>query len=258
MNDKNIPEIKFQYIVAGDAVTFSEPVYSLVNNSQSLAFGIYGAPMDFDLDPVLNNIATSSIEKALSARGRVYNTQFLFRDKDGKELYKTLSDVDFSTTTYVLSIPSNIKNIDKLEINTVDVNGKILYQGIKDLNIPLQPTKDNTFTLLLLTVLLILTIISLFLFEQKYLKVLIVIVAIIILFLGVRIVTAATWGVPDSLISSQSYNGDASYYKQLTINHAGSLIRFNTNIQTEQYDTNQDLSLTYQSSFEACNNSKED
>ncbi len=253
LNNKNIPDVNFQYIVAGEMVTFSQPEYSTVPDSQKLTFNIYGTPMDFDLDPVLNNISTSSIEKSLSSNGLVYNTEFILKNSIGKELYKSTVDVDFATSTYVLAIPSNIKGITQVSIKSVNKDGEVVYEGTKDLNIP-QQSNNNTVTLVILAVLLILAIISSFVFKQKYLKLLILIVALIILFLGVRIVTAASWNVPESLLSSESYTGDAKYYKQLTVNHAGSLIRFNTNIQPEPYDTNQNIQLTYKSSFEACNN----
>lgn len=252
-NNKNIPDIDFQYIVGGEMVTFAQPEYSIVDNSQKLVFNIYGTPMDFDLDPILNNISTTTIEKMFSESSLAYNTEFVLKNKGGKELYKTIDNVDFSTSTYSLSIPSNIKDVTQVLIRSVNKNGKVVYEGTKDLN-NFQQSKSNTLTLVVLLILLILTIIMSIVLKQKYLKIIVLIIALVVLFLGFKIVTAAVWNVPDSFIVSESYNGDANYYKQLTVNHAGSLIRFNTNIQSEAYDINSGLSLTYKSSFESCNN----
>ena len=249
-----IPDVAFQYIVSGEMVTFGQPKYNVDNNSKSLVFNIYGAPVDLDLDIKLNNLSTSTIDKMLSASALVYNTEFVLKDVKGREVYRTSESIDFSTSTHSLLIPSGVHNFAIVDIKTFNTDGKVIYEGTKDLNLP--SDRDTTWTVVVLVILLLLALVSVIFIKNNYFRIIVLILAMALLFFGFRVVTADVWSVPDTFITSQNFTGDAEYYKYLTILHEGALIRFNTNIQTEAYDYNQNLNLVYNASFEVCNNTR--
>ncbi len=251
LGNASMPNVDFQYIVAGDMVTFKQPQYLKTPTSQVLNFGINGTPFDFDLDFKLNNISTSSVASQISSPS-IYHTEFILKNKKNKEIYKISDAVNFSTSTYALIIPLNIKDIAKVSIKSVNSEGIVVYEGTKELN--LSQSSFINFNLILLAILFLAVILLIIIFKDIKARLVLLLIAVIIIFLGYKVSTADVWGVPDSLVTYQNFSGDAQYYKDLTMNHSGALIRFNTNIQTEAYDINDDLEFVYNTSFEACNN----
>ncbi len=258
LDNSNIPTISFKYIVGGDMVTFGEPVYVLGSENQVLNFEIYGTPIDLNLDEKLNNLSTSTIVDQTSNSGMIYGTTFMLLDKNNKSLYTVSKDIDFSTSTYSLVIPKDIKNITGVSIKTMNKNGVVLFEGTKQLNIP--ENKSNTLMLVSLGLLFILAISSVFLFKHKYIKLLAAIIALAILFLGINIATASVvwpvgvWPVDAKYKVYEALNSDEGSYRSGTIGYLGSLVRFNTNVPTEQYSPDEDLVFTYQASYTYCTN----
>jgi hypothetical protein len=246
-DNKDILNVDFQYIINGDIVTFGQPVYSKTKeNNQILDFKIYGTPIDTNLDPVLNNISTSTF----ATSSIVYGTEFIVKDKNNKELYRTNQNIDFSTTTYKLEIPANIKNIAKVSIKTTNADGKVLYEGTKDLNIP----KDNTLRSILLVILFVLVIVLILIFKHKYVRVILLVIAMTILGFWVSTAKAGVWGLPFNAYLYQQ-DGDTTYVAgSWAVANFGFLFQFNTNIVYEPYYTDEDVLITYQSIHEYCDN----
>lgn len=249
--NKNMIKVDFQYIVAGDSVTFGQPVYSKATstNNHVLDFNIFGTPIDLNLNPFLNNISTSTTSL-------IYKTDFIVKDKNNKELYKITKDIDFSSTTYRLEIPSNIKNLIKVSIKTIDNNGRVVYEGTKDLNIP----KDNTLKSVMLATLFVLVFVLLLIFKRKYLRVILFVIALTILGFWVSIAKADVWRLPFYwYLDYNNFGGDQTYVANSDwVSNQGFIFQFNTDVRNERYYTNEDIKITYQAIHEFCYNYYED
>ena len=257
LGNKGIPDLSFQYIVGGDMVTFGQPVYTKSTKDQTLQFNVYGTPIDFNLNPILNNFSTSTMEQMFSTSSRVYGTDFIVKDTNEKELYRTTEDVDFGTSTYSFVLPNNISGDIQIYIKTTSNRGKILYEGTKELNVP-APAEDffsKNLILISVAVLLLFLIILFFILKHKHQKVVVATLALTVLFFGVRSVKAEEWVVPDTMKTIASYSSDSAYYESLTWNHAGYLVKFGAYIPDEPYYTDEDLLVKYKSVYEFCNNS---
>lgn len=249
--NKDLPDIEFQYTVAGDMVTFGQTQESVVDKTIVLNFDIFGTPIDFDL---FENNPTAASSSPVNSTN---NTEFIFKNASGKELYKVNKPVDFSTSTYSLSIPLNVKNIASVYVKTVDKNGATLYEGTKDLHIPYP--KNNIKAVFVILLILLGILILLFVMKIKYRRstigMFMVLVGLLTLSIGSTVYSdtqyANGWNlkrpnyVTQSTINGVSYP-DFGYNNELLLK--SSYIRFSEDIRTADYPSQKDVKIIFRAS----------
>lgn len=260
-DNKSLDNIEFQYIVAGDSVTLSDPQFFETQKGQYvLDFNVYGTPIDMDLDLELNNLKPDYYISLISTSTLAYNSQFIFKDKKGKDLYSFNKDIDFSSTTYRLEIPTqvNINKLDHVYIKVVDKDGKILFEGNKKIYTGLN-NKDFYYKLFALILLSIIILVLIFVFKHKYLRIVLIILLILSIFFGIKVIKAETWNLGLNYGSyKDNYNtyfgAGESFYVTPSIDRAGYILKFNENLATKKIPNNENLKVTYKASLELCTN----
>ncbi len=246
-NDE-VVDLDFQYITAGDMVTFGEVDYSTTSDSHVFDFDIYGTPIDLNFDYELNDVSTTTL------MNKVYATEFVFKDVKGKELFKISKDVDFSTSTYMLSIPNNIKGVKNVYIKTTDKSGKVLYEGNKDVNTGDSQSRLNVLYISLIAIILLLIIIILLRRKRGVAQITALSLLLIVsLFVGksiLAVISPNDWAVPRALpylvaVSGTSYNNNILDNIKL---------RFQEDIRTKVYSSSTDYTVMFRSTFSVCSN----
>ncbi len=256
-NNVDIPDVNFQYIIAGDSVTIGQPVYESNLKEHTFSLPIYSTPVDMDLNVKLNDFSTSTIEKMLSPEALFYDSEFIIQDKDGKELHKTNQSIDFATSTYqlVLSSKINLNKIDKILIKVKNGEGKVIYEGVKNIDLPTSD-KLSILKISLLVLLFVVLITLLILFKHKYFRILLTILTLLTLLFGIQIFTAkaGVWflGMNDGYLIYEG--GDTTYVRHGAFASTGYLYKFSTNIRETAYSVNSDFKFTYSAVHTWCHN----
>lgn len=260
--NKQLAPVEFQYIVAGESVTFSQPTYSTSTNERVLSFEIFGSPIDRDLPEDLSGTST------LSTLSQIYKTEFILRDENGKELFIKTAEIDFSTTTYNLTFSNEIKDFTSVSIKTTNKDGKVIYETVKDLDIVFE---KNNFLIPLLSIILILIILFfIFFIKRKLLNKSTAIIGFLIITITIftlnGIIQAGgygsvinedpgAWKVPRSapyVTFSGVSSGNINVYNNELIDDTK--IRFNEDIRTKLYQEGEDIKLMFRASFVLCEN----
>lgn len=256
-DNKQLPDLDFQYITGGDMVTFGQVKSTKTVNDYVINFDIYGTPIDFNLDLELNGL------EKIAPRDGFYKTEFVFKNKSNKDLYNISKDIDFSTTTYSLSIPNNIKGISSVYIKTFNKDGVVIYEGNKDLNLF---EKKEGMSLFLIIILPIIAILILFLIililkkrniklknQNKVLLFLLILTSS--LFFGhkvLAVISATDWAVPRELPYLVAINGDQYNYEFAGLNVTK--LRFQEDIRTKPFSLNSDYTVMFRDSYAICTN----
>lgn len=136
-----VDQVEFQYIVDGPIVTVGQVIYqSEVEDNYILAMPTFGKPVDYTTPGQEINFATVT---ASSTTSQVYKTVVMYRASNGKVIFTTEENIDYSKQYHELSAPkSKIKNAKTISIEVFD-GEKIFFETTQDLNLPV-PARDAT------------------------------------------------------------------------------------------------------------------
>ncbi len=166
-------------------------------------------------------------------------------------MHTVTKDVDFGAETFDLVIPGKVKNIAQVHIKTVNNNGEVLYEGNKFVE---AYTKQWDVMLVLWATLTILLIVLIFFGIVKLTKNRSVAAIMIILSFAtvstvfasytntVTNVSASDWAVPRAAPYMVT-TGSVTYITD------GIKLRFNKDIRSEIYRSNEDVKLVYRATY---------
>lgn len=236
--------VKFQFIVAGDAVTVGQVNYVDAGENHSFTYDIFGTPVDRE------NVKAEDLEKKL------YDVSLSYL-KGTKEVFSDMKQVDFDEKTFESLVPAKYKKIDSVNVVVTSQDGKIVYEGKKELGVN---TKKSLSTATLSIIIALIVLVLIFVFEKIHKNKLAIVNTLALLFvvLGATQVFGA-WIPTGSFVT----NSLATRYFAEDTTLVGRLggseklvpkIAFNENISEKIYQSGEDLAFTFKAVFLLCDN----
>ncbi len=237
-NSKIKDSIKFQYIVAGDSVTVGQVTYKDAEPNHSFVYEIFGTPID------LENIELASGTKT-------YNVTLDYM-KGSKVVLSDTQTVDFKNESFESLVSKEFNKIDTVAITVKSADGKVVYEGSKDLNVN-NAGKSN----MLMWILIGLAILAIILLIVRKLNknnsnttaTAVGATMAIILFAAGATQVFAVWNPPATFVTSSL----ASKYVAEDITFVPTM-QFGEDLSTKVYQTGENLEFMFKTTLLTCNN----